>query len=914
MTALAALAPIAGGCQFRWGWPLLVVASAALWLLALCVPTTSRPPLAWVFLALIGLHVLQLIPLPPSLWTALSPIKARFLEGHNPPQWEPLSAHLEATRDNLLVLLSGFAAYSLGWRVLRHRRDVLRFGLVMLATTAALSVYGFALLGDNSPTKFLGVPQYPYGNRVCSTYTGANQFAGYLTLALPVCAAAIIIWAQQEGRHTHRHVVGWILDALQSSRHALILLALAAAWLVGAAALLATQSRMGIASFVFAGLVTVLLLARRALRASHLVTAGLALAILLLAGLLLGLDPVLERYSLLFESRWAQEEGVEAVESRPAIWRDTLPLIRDHWLTGGGSGSFRTLYTCYQSPRIGGWAKFAHNDYLNAAADLGIVGLAVILGGLSAWFVLLVRASRQDHPLRRPVFLAAFWAVTALLLHEFTLFNLQEPANAWLFCLLLGMGMGFCEERAPDSPFSQEPGGLRAAGRLRLLARVAAGLVMVVGGVAVFWSEAVWPEDRAAAWAERAARNVDALRGEAQTARCLDPWNSRAYVHEAHALIGAAWALRDTEKEKAGAYLGQAEVLLERTLSISALDKDAWFERVRLAVAQGKLPEAHAMLLKTFQAAPHWPAWALARARIELQMWNVEGQPGAKVPDSVLESLESATSGGSLACLQQALDLLVSASGFEPSWERVVPHACRSLRLYADTLKRLGNLTEALRVLHEALGRLDQPDERLNGLERDALREQIVVEIGTLHVALGQYSRATERFRAALGGMLPGRRAEEAVAIWERARQEGFPREGASLAEALRGAFPEEAWGPEIVARSCYWLELWDEAEVACRQALAMAATAERYELLASIFYGKGQLDSALTSLQRAVMLRPDNAGLRMQMADWLSLKGYTSRALDEVEAVRLAFPEMEERCVRFKKTIQERRTRVLMP
>jgi hypothetical protein len=49
-------------------------------------------------------------------------------------------------------------------------------------------------------------------------------------------------------------------------------------------------------------------------------------------------------------------------------------------------------------------------------------------------------------------------------------------------------------------------------------------------------------------------------------------------------------------------------------------------------------------------------------------------------------------------------------------------------------------------------------------------------------------------------------------------------------------------------------------------------------------------------------------------MADWLSLKGYTSRALDEVDAVRLAFPEMEERCVRLKKTIQERRTRVLMP
>src|SRR5512137_2537775 len=68
--ALTCAAPAAGGCQFRWGWGLLVLASALLlvWHASRNVRRTAFwAPFSWVFAALVALHVIQLIPLPPAL-------------------------------------------------------------------------------------------------------------------------------------------------------------------------------------------------------------------------------------------------------------------------------------------------------------------------------------------------------------------------------------------------------------------------------------------------------------------------------------------------------------------------------------------------------------------------------------------------------------------------------------------------------------------------------------------------------------------------------------------------------------------------------------------------------------------------------------------------------------------------------
>jgi tetratricopeptide (TPR) repeat protein len=76
-----------------------------------------------------------------------------------------------------------------------------------------------------------------------------------------------------------------------------------------------------------------------------------------------------------------------SVQHRRAIWLNTLAMWRDAPLLGVGLGNHRVVYPAYAwsaaPDRVFGAASqldYAHNDYLQALAELGLVGLA-----LAAW-------------------------------------------------------------------------------------------------------------------------------------------------------------------------------------------------------------------------------------------------------------------------------------------------------------------------------------------------------------------------------------------------------------------------------------------------------------------------------------------------------------------------------------------------
>ncbi len=72
-----------------------------------------------------------------------------------------------------------------------------------------------------------------------------------------------------------------------------------------------------------------------------------------------------------------------SVEGRAAIWRNTLVMIREHPLIGVGLGAHSVIYPAYHrravvdplfSSRV--QLDFAHNDYLQLTAELGVAGAA----------------------------------------------------------------------------------------------------------------------------------------------------------------------------------------------------------------------------------------------------------------------------------------------------------------------------------------------------------------------------------------------------------------------------------------------------------------------------------------------------------------------------------------------------------
>lgn len=166
--------------------------------------------------------------------------------------------------------------------------------------------------------------------------------------------------------------------------------------------------------------------------------------------------------------RW-QEGG----PTRLAIWAQTLEMIRQHSLLGAGTGNFTFLFPTMQSALVadrpdllvyqGMWTNAAHNELLQAWAELGIGGLALLLAVVAvAFFALLKNLAEADEAGAR-IRIALAGMLAAFVAHGQMNFVLQHPAGALtLFALLLAVLVEkrARPERAGMPPLQWESGPL----------------------------------------------------------------------------------------------------------------------------------------------------------------------------------------------------------------------------------------------------------------------------------------------------------------------------------------------------------------------------------------------------------------------------------------------------------------------
>jgi len=147
-----------------------------------------------------------------------------------------------------------------------------------------------------------------------------------------------------------------------------------------------------------------------------------------------------------------QDTTVLDVQQReePAMY--AIPLVRDYAPFGSGPGTFYVAFPRYRPATVPNFYTQTHNDYVQFASESGVAGLAIIgafvLAALGA--ALLAQWRRRD-PLMRGMSFACIMGVTAILIHSWTDFNLQIPANAALFMVLLALGWtALYLERQPE--------------------------------------------------------------------------------------------------------------------------------------------------------------------------------------------------------------------------------------------------------------------------------------------------------------------------------------------------------------------------------------------------------------------------------------------------------------------------------
>ena len=123
-------------------------------------------------------------------------------------------------------------------------------------------------------------------------------------------------------------------------------------------------------------------------------------------------------------------------QSRLELWDDAVRMFPRFPVLGAGFNAFGTSYTQYQTIARYEWYGEAHNEYLQALLDLGMVGAALV----AALLVRLLRAGVRAAA-ATPLDAGVLGAILACCVHNVVDFNWQIPANAATFAALAGVIM-----------------------------------------------------------------------------------------------------------------------------------------------------------------------------------------------------------------------------------------------------------------------------------------------------------------------------------------------------------------------------------------------------------------------------------------------------------------------------------------
>lgn len=147
------------------------------------------------------------------------------------------------------------------------------------------------------------------------------------------------------------------------------------------------------------------------------------------------------------------------------LWKSAVSLAKERPVFGWGLGSYR-----YESarPGIATATVFAHNTYLQLAAEAGIGALLVFLGFLGLWARRALRGSSRLPDGQRAAFAAAVGGIAAILAHCLVDSDLSYFGLGLAFFLVLGAATLLAADAvAPE--FVPQPSRGVAAGGVALL-------------------------------------------------------------------------------------------------------------------------------------------------------------------------------------------------------------------------------------------------------------------------------------------------------------------------------------------------------------------------------------------------------------------------------------------------------------
>ncbi len=419
-----------------WIWPFYAAAMLPAYILfrwqsRLNTPKTSR---LWILLGGIFFvwTLLQSVPLPAELIEKLSPFRYRALSDGaalTGIDFNPSSlSYNRFTSLGWWILLLSIAMFFIVLRNTLNDSRRLRLVLRIVLILAAFEAFYGIIQALVPSVGVIWEDTIGLGN-ARGTYINRNHFAGFIEMVFPLCLGYTLSLGDWSGQKKK----GGIKAMLSSDRSSPPLL-FGVILVMMLVAVLFSRSRAGILGIGLGFLIFALLvrLGSGRLPIGFLLGTIAIFGLTFVYGARIGFESIIDRFLML-----------EGGNSRSLLWKDAWEIVQDHPL-GVGLANFSLVFPVYKVQTTHeAFYLYAHNDYLQLLIEAGWPGAVALVGGffifIGTGFRRICKMSPAKDPLRFFLGAGALSGLVSIGFHSFFDFNLEMPANAVYFVMLMAI-------------------------------------------------------------------------------------------------------------------------------------------------------------------------------------------------------------------------------------------------------------------------------------------------------------------------------------------------------------------------------------------------------------------------------------------------------------------------------------------
>jgi O-antigen ligase/tetratricopeptide (TPR) repeat protein len=386
----------------------------------------------FIFLSYI---LFQLVPLPPFIIEFLSPaafsIQEKVFALTDNHSLMTLSVNHKATLSEFFRYGTYVMFYLLTVQLLKEK-DTLQAVVLIIAVFGGLLAFSSILQFYLTRDIALWFRYSPDNSIIVGPYVNHNHYAGLMEMIFPIVLALFFFYRPRIAKTSFIRGIAEILSQEKANIHILIG---TSALLIMVSIFVSLSRGAMISMSISLILFSFLLLRRKISRGNTIVIMGIVM-LATLAISWFGWDQILDRFAKLKNA-----QGI-IYQSRLDFWKDSKQIIDDFTLTGSGMGTFIHIYPPYKSLIDNRTLTHAHNDYLELLVEGGMISFFLV----TAFLITLFYKTYTRFLTRRDAFsiylyMGSLTAMTSILIHSFTDFNMHIGANGLWFFFVAGLGV-----------------------------------------------------------------------------------------------------------------------------------------------------------------------------------------------------------------------------------------------------------------------------------------------------------------------------------------------------------------------------------------------------------------------------------------------------------------------------------------